>query len=90
MGGQDNDGDGSADFGELPLHGQPVHLRHLEIEHHAVRRTRVDRFQKLRTRVECFRVQASGTQQAREGLPDGFFVIYKSDKRTIGSHSREL
>jgi hypothetical protein len=90
MRGQDNDGDASVDFGELPLHGQPVHLRHLEIEHDAVRRMGVDRFQKLRTGIECFRVQTSGTQQSREGLPDGFFVIYKSDKRTIGSHSREL
>ena len=74
----------------MPLHSQPVHLRHLEIEHDAVRQMRVDGFQKLRTRVECFRIQASGTQQSRECLPDGFFIIYKSDKRTIVSHSREL
>jgi len=90
MRGQDNDGDGSVGFGELPLHGQSVHLRHLEIEHDAVRRMGVDRFQKLSTRVECFRVQASGTQQAREGPPNGFFIIYEGDKWSIVSHRGEL
>jgi len=90
MRGQDNDGDGSVGFGELPLHGQSVHLRHLEIEHDAVRRMGVDRFQKLSTRVECFRVQASGTQQAREGPPNGFFIIYEGDKWPIVSHRGEL
>jgi hypothetical protein len=51
---------------------------------------RVDGFQKLRTGVECFRIQASGTQQAREGPPNGFFVIYEGDKWPIVSHRGEL
>ena len=47
--------------GEMCLHVEPVHVRHVQIENDAIRQTRLERFQKFRAGPERLHAQAGGT-----------------------------
>ncbi len=86
--GDNDNGDSRVEFGEMRLHSEPVHLRHVQIEDDAIRRACVDGFQERRTGVECLRIQAGGTHQPRQGFTDGFFVINERNKWPSFGHDR--
>ena len=76
--------------GELCLHHEPVHVRHVKVENDAIGQTRLGRLQKLRTGTECLRLQAGGTHQAHECFADGFFVVNHRDVQTRFGHGAKL
>ena len=47
--------------GEMGLHVEPVHVRHVQIENHAIRQARLERFQKFHAGLERLHGQAGGT-----------------------------
>jgi len=84
----DNDHrEGGAFPGEMCLHVEPVHLRHVQIENDAIREAGIDRLQKLRTGGECLHTQAGGTHQPHQRFADRFFVVNDSYVRTSFGHN---
>ena len=73
--------------GEMRLHVEPVHLRHVQIENDAIREPRIERLQKLRTGGECLRTQAGGTHQPHQRFADRFFVVNDSYVRLSFGHN---
>jgi hypothetical protein len=65
--------------GEMRLHLEPVHVRHVQIENDAIRQARIERFQKFRAGAKGLYTQAGGTHQAHERFTNGFFVVNDSD-----------
>ena len=59
--GQDDDRKRCAFPGELGLHVEPVHVRHVQIKNHAIRQTSLERFQKILAGLERFHGQTGGT-----------------------------
>ena len=56
-----NDDRKRAFSGEMCLHAEPVHVRHVQIENDAIWRARLERFQKFRAGPERLHAQAGGT-----------------------------
>ena len=75
------------DFGQMRLHGEPAHFRHVQIENNAIRQVRFDESQKFRTGAECLYVQAAGIHQPGKGFADGLFVVYDGDQWMSFGHS---
>ena len=59
--GDDDDRKPCAFLGEMCLHVEPVHVRHVQIENDAIRQARLERFQKFRAGLERLHGQAGGT-----------------------------
>ncbi len=74
-------------LGEMCLHAEPVHVRHVQIENDAIGQTRIKRLQKFRTGAECLHAQADGTHQAHQRFANGFFVVNDSNERTSFGHN---
>jgi hypothetical protein len=88
--GDNDDRDRGVFLGEMRLHAEPVHVRHVQIENDAIGQARLERFQKFRTGAECLHTQAGGTHQAHERLADGFLVVNDSYVQLSLSHSARV
>ena len=87
MTGNDDDRKPCVFPGEMCLHVEPVHVRHVQIEKDATRQARLERLQKFRAGAERLHAQAGGTHQAHQCFADGFFVVNDSDARMSFGHS---
>jgi hypothetical protein len=73
--------------GEMCLHVEPVHVRHMQIENDAIRKPRIERFQKFRTGAKGLHTQAGGTHQAHQRFADRFFVVNDNYMRLSLGHN---
>ena len=85
--GDDDDRKRCAFPGEMRLHVEPVHVRHVQIENDAIRQARIERLQKLPTGAERLHTQSGGTHQPHQCFTDGFLVVNDSDERTSFGHN---
>jgi len=67
--------------GQGALHVPAGHVRHLVVEHHAIRPTRFQRAQELMSACEHFYLIRERAQQASEGETHRFLVVHDRDER---------